>query len=47
MHLQRWMTQLPEAEEMDPPEPDMEVKPDSPRLSHEEQSKIHVVNLSK
>ncbi|KAM3956262.1 LOW QUALITY PROTEIN: protostome-specific GEF [Aphomia sociella] len=25
LHLQRWMTQLPEAEEMDPPEPDMEM----------------------
>lgn len=25
LHLQRWMTQLPEAEELDPPEPDMEV----------------------
>ncbi|XP_053600694.1 uncharacterized protein PsGEF isoform X4 [Plodia interpunctella] len=25
MHLQRWMTQLPEAEEMDPPEADMEM----------------------
>lgn len=25
LHLQRWMTQLPEAEEMDPPEPEMEV----------------------
>ncbi|XP_041974629.1 uncharacterized protein LOC121729951 isoform X2 [Aricia agestis] len=24
LHLQRWMTQLPEAEELDPPEPDME-----------------------
>ncbi|XP_026323454.1 uncharacterized protein LOC113232829 isoform X4 [Hyposmocoma kahamanoa] len=24
LHLQRWMTQLPETEEMDPPEPDME-----------------------
>ncbi|CAH0722202.1 unnamed protein product, partial [Brenthis ino] len=25
LHLQRWMTQLPEAEELDPPEPDMEM----------------------
>ncbi|CAH2989797.1 unnamed protein product [Chilo suppressalis] len=25
IHLQRWMTQLPETEEMDPPEPDMEI----------------------
>ncbi|XP_049884492.1 uncharacterized protein LOC126379711 [Pectinophora gossypiella] len=25
LHLQRWMTQLPEAEEMDPPDPDMEM----------------------
>ncbi|CAK1599372.1 unnamed protein product [Parnassius mnemosyne] len=25
LHLQRWMTQLPEAEEMDPPEPEMEM----------------------
>ncbi|XP_073959058.1 uncharacterized protein isoform X2 [Choristoneura fumiferana] len=24
LHLQKWMTQLPEAEELDPPEPDME-----------------------
>ncbi|CAG9783285.1 unnamed protein product [Diatraea saccharalis] len=25
IHLQRWMTQLPESEEMDPPEPDVEM----------------------
>ncbi|XP_038208625.1 uncharacterized protein LOC119829950 [Zerene cesonia] len=25
LHLQRWMTQLPEADELDPPEPDMEM----------------------
>ncbi|GBP08333.1 hypothetical protein EVAR_78804_1 [Eumeta japonica] len=25
LYLQRWMTQLPESEEMDPPEPDMEI----------------------
>ncbi|CAG5035301.1 unnamed protein product [Parnassius apollo] len=25
LHLQRWMTQLPEAEELDPPEPEMEM----------------------
>ncbi|XP_063393078.1 uncharacterized protein LOC134678432 [Cydia fagiglandana] len=25
LHLQKWMTQLPEAEELDPPEPDMEM----------------------
>ncbi|XP_026501209.2 uncharacterized protein Psgef isoform X1 [Vanessa tameamea] len=25
LHLQRWMTQLPEAEELDPPEPDVEM----------------------
>lgn len=26
LHLQRWMTQLPESEEMDPPDQEMEVK---------------------
>lgn len=26
LHLQRWMTQLPESEEMDNPEPDLEVR---------------------